>query len=96
MPSSIPYDPSLVLGTIVDKDTVATLRQHSETQSRIDVARDHMNALLRMKMSLDMTQRELASLGCETDEIDAMIASSEQQVRKAAESLAKEILKAQS
>ena len=67
--STIPYDPSLVLGMIVDPSRIATLEQIAEAQLPVDVARDHVNALLRQKLSLDMTARELISLGAQDDQL---------------------------
>ena len=61
--STIPYDPSLVLGMIVDPSKIDDLMSIAESQKSVDAERDHFNALLRQKLSLDMTMRELISLG---------------------------------
>lgn len=67
--STIPYDPSLVLGMIVDPTRIAVLEKIATLQLPVDVARDHVNALLRQKLSLDMTSRELISLGATPDQL---------------------------
>jgi hypothetical protein len=67
--STIPYDPALVLGMIVDPTKIATLEKIAELQLPVDLARDHVNALLRQKLSLDMTGRELISLGATPDQL---------------------------
>lgn len=67
--STIPYDPSLVLGMIVDPSKIATLEKIATLQLPVDLARDHVNALLRQKLSLDMTSRELISLGITPDQM---------------------------
>lgn len=61
--STIPYDPSLVLGMIVEPKKIQTLEKIADAQKDVDAQRDYVNALLRQKLSLDMTGRELISLG---------------------------------
>ena len=65
--STIPFDPSLVLGMIVDPSKIQTLEKIAQLQLPVDLARDHVNALLRQKLSMDMTARELVSLGATPD-----------------------------
>jgi hypothetical protein len=67
--STIPYDPSLVLGMIVDPSRITVLEKIADLQLPVDLARDHVNALLRQKLSLDMTSRELISLGVTPDQL---------------------------
>ncbi|MBJ7317171.1 MAG: hypothetical protein KYX67_00160 [Brevundimonas sp.] len=67
--STIPYDPSLVLGMIVDPTRITVLEKIADLQLPVDLARDHVNALLRQKLSLDMTSRELVSLGATADQL---------------------------
>ena len=70
--STIPYDPSLVLGMIVEPDKITALQNIAELQKPVDDARDQFNALLRQKLSLDMTMRELLSLGATTDQMSPL------------------------
>lgn len=68
--STIPYDPSLVLGMVVDPTKIDQLKQIAELQKPVDNARNKVNALLRQKLSLDMTVRELVSLGATPDQLE--------------------------
>lgn len=67
--STIPYDPSLVLGMIVNPNKIKVLESIAQAQLPVDNARDHVNALLRQKLSMDMTSRELISLGATPDQL---------------------------
>ncbi len=68
--STIPYDPSLVLGMVIDPDKIEQLEKIAEAQNPVDLARDKVNALIRQKLSIDMTIRELVSLGATTDQLE--------------------------
>lgn len=68
--STIPFDPSLVLGMVVAPKKIKDLEQIAVLQKPVDAARDKVNALLRQKLSLDMTLRELISLGAGGDQLD--------------------------
>jgi hypothetical protein len=74
MPLSIPYNPSLALGNIVDPDALATLLQISACQALIEGAHDKLRSFISMKRSIDMTIQELTNM-----DIDAtgLIKSSE-------------------
>ena len=61
--STIPFDPSLVLGMIIDPSAIANLEKRAQMNVKVDAARANLDALLREKMSLDMTLQELVSLG---------------------------------
>ncbi len=62
MPSSIPYDPSLVLGNLVSQDRLDNLTKISEFQSVPDAAEDTLNSYIAMKRSIDMTVQELINM----------------------------------
>lgn len=84
MPSTIPYDPSLVLGNIVHKDRIDNLVKISELNAPVDTAEQHLNSLISLKRSTDMTVQEMIDMGITPTEI---IAESEQikaDVQKAA------------
>lgn len=66
--STIPYDPSLVLGMIVNPTHMTQLEKIATAQMPVDIARDYVNALIRQKMSLDMTVQELLTLGVSADD----------------------------
>lgn len=69
MPSTIPYDPSLVLGNIVTKDKLDIVTAISAAQSPADVAEDTLNSLISLKRSLDMTVQELIEMNIDATEL---------------------------
>ncbi|KAL6852300.1 hypothetical protein ACO1O0_006841 [Amphichorda felina] len=70
MPSTIPYDPQLVLANIVSLEALDLVDQISELQKPVDDAQDKLNNLLMSRRSLDMTKTELLNLGIDTSKID--------------------------
>lgn len=70
MPSTIPYDPSLVLGNVVSLDSIAVVKEISAAQAPADAAQENFNALLISRRSLDMTKTEISNLGISTKDVD--------------------------
>jgi len=62
MPSVIPYDPSLVLGSLVLQSKLDNLVAISAIQAPVDTAEDTMNSFIAMKRSIDMTIQELINM----------------------------------
>ncbi len=96
--STIPFDPSLVLGMIVEPDKIQQLEAIADAQKGADAARDEFNALLRQKLSLDMTKRELISLGATEDEISDLqdgIQTLMKSVTQAAGNLATQVIQSE-
>src|SRR5579862_3532177 len=62
MPSTIPYDPSLVLGNIVTKEKLDIVTAISAAQAPADAAEDTLNSLISLKRSIDMTVQELIEM----------------------------------
>lgn len=83
MPSTIPYDPSLALGAIVDPAAFSTLTDISELDAAIDAAQDTLNSFISMKRSIDMTIHELIDM-----EVDPRA------IKQKSEEIKKEISKA--
>jgi hypothetical protein len=50
MASTIPYDPSLVLGNLVDPALIENLKVISAAQRPVDVAQDTLNDTIRAKI----------------------------------------------
>jgi hypothetical protein len=72
MPSSIPYDPSLVLAGAVSMDALDLIYQILAFQAPVDEAQEKQKALLASKRSLETTKAELAELGIiDTQSIDS-------------------------
>ncbi|MBA3681419.1 MAG: hypothetical protein H0W73_09675 [Bacteroidetes bacterium] len=69
MPSTIPYDPSLVLGNIVSQDKLDNLIAISAAQSPADAAEDTLNSLIALKRSLDMTVQELIEMNIDVADV---------------------------
>ncbi|THU39594.1 hypothetical protein FAM09_13920 [Niastella caeni] len=84
MPSSIPYHPSLVLGSIVDPAALATLLQISACQSAIDNAYDKLKSFIALRQSIDMTIRELANMNIDTADLLTKSGEISQEITKAA------------
>lgn len=62
MPSVIPYDPSLVLGSLVHKETLDKVEKIGAIRADVDKAEDKLNDLITLQRSLDMTIQEVLNL----------------------------------
>jgi len=69
MPTTIPYDPSLVLGNLVNQEALNDLVAISTIQAPIDAAEDLMNSYISMKRSIDMTIQELIDMDIDTTDL---------------------------
>ena len=63
MPSTIPFDPSLILGNLIKLDKIDRLKVIAEEQKPADDAQDALNALILNKRKLDMTYQEMVNMG---------------------------------
>lgn len=95
MPSTIPYDPSLVLGNIVTKEKLDIVTQISALQSPADVAEDTLNSLIALKRSIDMTVQELIEMNIDATELIQESQQTGQQITDAAKNYAKAKLAAE-
>lgn len=66
MPTTIPFDPTLVLGNIVSLEKIERLKKEAKAQQPVDNAQRQLNALILAKRSLDMTTQELMNMGVDT------------------------------
>lgn len=97
--STIPFDPSLVLGMVIAPDKISQLEAIADLQVPVDNARNKVNALLRQKLSLDMTLQELVSLGAPMNQLETLeknIATIMQATIKATNELSSAVIKAES
>ncbi len=62
MPSTIPYDSSLVLGNLVSKSALDNAVKISALQAPADAAESEMNSLISLKRSVDMTIQEMIEM----------------------------------
>ena len=70
MSTSIPYDPSLVLGNIVVQSHLDNLEAISNEQTPVDSDQLALNSALLLKHKLMMTMQELSNLGIDTATVD--------------------------
>ncbi|WP_369048236.1 hypothetical protein [Tenacibaculum sp. UWU-22] len=69
MPSTIPYDPSLILGNIVPMEKLQNAIQISNLQAPADAAESNLNSLITLKRSMDMTIQEMINMGVDTTDL---------------------------
>lgn len=84
MPSTIPYDPSLVLGNIVQQDKLDNIIKISDLQTPADAAQTNLNSLITLKRSIDMTVQEMIDMGIDVTDLIAQSQEIGQDVQKAA------------
>lgn len=89
MPSTIPYDPALVLGNIVNPDRIKVLEQIAEAQAPADAAEDELNDLISLKRSLDMTIQELVNMNIDAHDVISESQAANKDVTAAATAYAK-------
>ncbi|MDE6597694.1 MAG: hypothetical protein K2K60_03545, partial [Clostridia bacterium] len=93
MPSTIPYDPSIALGNIVDPVKLDQLNRIAERQAPIDAAENNLNSLISLKHSIDTTIKELANMSIDTHELSKKSEEISADITKAAVAYAEEKLK---
>ena len=69
MSTTIPYSPSLVLGSIVEPAAMDNLLAISAAQTPIDAAQETLNSFISMKRSLEMTVQELINMGLDPKDL---------------------------
>jgi len=61
--TAIPYDPTIILGNIVNPKKFDILKGMGALQMEIESREDQLNNLLAAKSSLDMTEKEIRNMG---------------------------------
>jgi hypothetical protein len=84
MPSSIPYDPSLTLASVVSEAALKNVEEIAKAQAPVDAAQDALNSLISSKRSFDMTKTELRNLGVDTTALDTELTKMKDSIGKAA------------
>lgn len=78
MPTSIPYYPSLVLGQVVNTETIDLLNAVANAEKSVDMAESRLNNLIQAKLSLEATEFEISSIGVSmNDDQDLLKVSNE-------------------
>lgn len=80
METSIPYDPSLVIGSVLNKERITNLKKISDLKTPICIARNSLNSKMSIKRSLEMTLIELRELNIDTSEIETEITNLEKEI----------------
>ena len=84
MPTTIPYDPSLVLGNIVHPDRLQNLLEISAAEAPVDAAEETLNSYIAMKRSLDMTIQEMVNMKIDASDLMQETEKVGKQVQQAA------------
>ncbi len=82
MSSTIPYDPALVLGNIVDPDALQTLLQIADVLAQAEAAHDEMDSFISLKKSIDMTIKELINMNIDSTMLTAKSAEVSKNITK--------------
>ncbi|MFT4850916.1 MAG: hypothetical protein ACI83B_003478 [Sediminicola sp.] len=69
MPTTIPFDPSLVLGNIVEPKKIDALKAVATAQAPLDDAQEKLNSLILSKRSLDMTMQQMINMSVDPEEL---------------------------
>ena len=69
MPTTIPYDPSMVLGNLIALDKITKLQAIAAAQKPADLAQDSLNSLILNKRKLDMTFQEMVNMGVDVKDL---------------------------
>jgi hypothetical protein len=92
---SIPFDPALVLGNLVDDDLLKAVLAVSAAAAPADNAQEALNALITAKHSIDMTIQEITGMGVDPKDVITASASLGSDISKAAVAYATASIKAQ-
>ena len=84
MPSTIPYDPSLILGNIVQQAKLDNVVKISSLQAPADAAQTNLNSLITLKRSIDMTVQEMIDMGIDVTDLIAESQDIGKEIQKAA------------
>jgi hypothetical protein len=84
VPTTIPFNASLVLGNIIPAGVLPALEAIGVAQSAIDAAEDNLNSMISLKRSLQMTMQELDEMGVPTTAVQTALATVNTNVATAA------------
>jgi hypothetical protein len=69
MPTSIPYDSSLVLGNLISDSKIDALKKIKDDQAPVDAAQNKLNGLIQAKYKMDMTLQEMVNMNVDPDQL---------------------------
>jgi hypothetical protein len=88
---SIPFDPSLVLGNLIEQSAIDMVSELSQAAANADSHQEELNALILSKRSLDMTIQELTGMGIDAKDVIAAGKDLDKQITDAAKEWAKAV-----
>lgn len=88
MPTTIPFDPSLTLGGIVQHDRLDKLIEIAKLKAPIDAAMNDLNADIELRRSLDLTKQELINLKIDPYKLNEPIEEINRKILESAETVA--------
>lgn len=89
MPTTIPYDPGLVLGNVVNPNEIERLEKIAVAQQPVDDAQRELDSLILWKRSLDMTVTEMTNMGSSPEELKPLVGEIETIRKKMVETATK-------
>ena len=93
MSTTIPYNPSITLGAIINPEKLKVIEDISQMQSPIDAARDRMNSYISFIRSVEMTIDELRSMDVPTENLNKQKEIAKKELDKAGADFASTVLK---
>lgn len=82
MANSIPFDPGLALGNILDLSRVESLKAIAEAQKPSTLANDKLNALIAQNYKIDVIYAQMVTMGVSDDDLQE-IANNKNELKKA-------------
>lgn len=70
MPTSIPADPSLVLGNVVDPEKIKFLEEIAEAQNPADLAQDALNSMILSTRNLESIKAEMVNMNVDESDLE--------------------------
>ena len=69
MPTSIPFDSSLVLGNLISDNQIADLQKVVDAEQPANTKQEQLNTLIQTKHKLDMTFQEMVNMNVDVDKM---------------------------
>lgn len=72
MPTSIPFDPTLVLGNIIDPRKIDELQELEEAEEPRNLLSDHLNNLILSNRNFSTIYNEMVNMGVEDEDLEKL------------------------
>lgn len=98
MSTTIPYDPSLVLGNLIHENDIKQLEAIQAAEEPVNAAQNKLNDSIQAKHKLDMTLQEMVEMNVDVNDLDDFRDSIQkvgESITENASDYAKKVLKAQ-